>query len=130
MKRAQHLGGQNTYTCLRKAVGESSWRSGPRSFHRPSLRPRSFEIPSARPSPVGNEGINTFRPAFVSTRHEFPAAFLSKERKCLDMIPVDMVTRGMTLIAAALVERKHAASTTGHLRHQSVNMARSIELTA
>jgi hypothetical protein len=54
----------------------------------------------------------------------------SNERKCLDVIPVDMVTRGMTLIAAALVQRKHARLyqlATSAIN--PVNMARSIELT-
>ncbi len=46
------------------------------------------------------------------------------------MIPVDMVTRGMTLIAAALVQRKNARLyqlATSAIN--PVNMGRSIELT-
>jgi len=54
----------------------------------------------------------------------------SNEQKCLDVIPVDMVTRGMTLIAAALVQRRHARLyqlATSAIN--PVNMGRSIELT-
>jgi len=54
----------------------------------------------------------------------------TNERKCLDLIPVDMVCRGMTLIAAALIERRHepiyqlATSASN-----PCDMGRSIELT-
>src|SRR5258707_973159 len=54
----------------------------------------------------------------------------SNERKCLDVIPVDMVCRGMTLIASAVMARCHA-----HMYQLAtsainpVNMGRSIELT-
>src|SRR5262249_29249670 len=54
----------------------------------------------------------------------------TNEQKCLDMIPVDMVCRGMTLIATAIVTRRQkplyqlATSATN-----PCNMGRSIELT-
>ena len=52
------------------------------------------------------------------------------KRKCLDLIPVDLVCRGMTLISAALVARRHK---TVYQLATSVanacNMRRSIELT-
>src|SRR5262249_53175680 len=51
-------------------------------------------------------------------------------RKCLDVIPVDMVCRGMTLIAAAVVARQNARLyqlATSAIN--PVNMDRSIELT-
>jgi fatty acyl-CoA reductase len=50
--------------------------------------------------------------------------------KCLDLIPVDLVCRGMTLIAAALVERRHERMY--QLATSVANpcdMRRSIELT-
>jgi len=40
----------------------------------------------------------------------------SNERKRLDIIPVDAVCAGMTLIAAALVERRHDRFTNSRLR--------------
>src|SRR6202030_3757772 len=55
----------------------------------------------------------------------------STKRKCLDLIPVDMVCRGMTLIAAALIERRHERvyqlATSGS---NPCDMGRAIELTA
>jgi fatty acyl-CoA reductase len=54
----------------------------------------------------------------------------SNERKCLDIIPVDLVCRGMTLIAAAIVE--HAHQRVYQLATSGVNpcnMRRSVELT-
>jgi len=55
----------------------------------------------------------------------------SNERKRLDVIPVDMVCRGMTLIAAALVERRHKPLyQLATSANNPCNMGRSIELTA
>src|SRR5205807_4153530 len=54
----------------------------------------------------------------------------TNERKCLDVIPVDMVSRGMTLIAAAVIAKQHARMyqlATSEIN--PVNMGRSIELT-
>ncbi len=54
----------------------------------------------------------------------------SNATKCLDLIPVDLVSRGMTLIAAALGARRHAP--VYQLATSVVNpcnMRRSIELT-
>ncbi|MGB8674276.1 MAG: acyl-CoA reductase C-terminal domain-containing protein, partial [Candidatus Acidiferrales bacterium] len=54
----------------------------------------------------------------------------TNEKKCLDLIPVDLVCRGMTLIAAALVarrqERVYQLATSAA---NPCNMRRSIELT-
>src|SRR5262249_9931388 len=51
-------------------------------------------------------------------------------RKCLDVIPVDMVCRGMTLIAAAVVTRRNARLyQLATSAVNPVNMGRSIELT-
>ena len=59
------------------------------------------------------------------------ASFPTNEKKRLDIIPVDSVCRGMTLIAAAIVERRHdplyqlATSVSN-----PCDMRRSIELTS
>jgi hypothetical protein len=54
----------------------------------------------------------------------------TNERKCLDVIPVDLVCRGLTLIGAAVIARCHAPlyqlATSGI---NPVDMGRSIELT-
>jgi len=93
------------------------------------VRPSIVESSERTPFTGWNEGINTSGPLSYllgTTFRQLP----SNERKCLDVIPVDMVTRGMTLIAAALVQRKHACMyqlATSAIN--PVNMARSIELT-
>ena len=54
----------------------------------------------------------------------FSASFRRNESKCLDLIPVDLVCRGMTLIAAALVARRHAARlSTGDVGRESLRHA-------
>ena len=68
--------------------------------------------------------------AFLLARNIFPPACRRTKRKCLDLIPVDLVCRGMTLIAAALVTRRHER--VYHLATSVANpcdMRRSIELT-
>ena len=77
-----------------------------------------------------NEGINTS----ASLSYLLGTSFRqlpTNEKKRLDIIPVDSVCRGMTLIAAAIVERRHepmyqlATSVTN-----PCDMRRSIELTS
>jgi len=128
MKRAKYLGWPNTYT-FTKSLGESLLvqRSGdlPVAIVRPSIVESSTRTPFAG----WNEGINTSGPLSYLLGTNF-RQLPSNERKCLDVIPVDMVTRGMTLIAAALVQRKNARLyqlATSAIN--PVNMARSIELT-
>ena len=53
----------------------------------------------------------------------------SNERKCLDVIPVDMVCRGMTLIAAAAFQQQDVRDQLATSAINPVNMGRSIELT-
>src|SRR6266496_651759 len=77
-----------------------------------------------------NEGINTSA-ALSYLLGTYFRQLPSNERKRLDVIPVDAVCRGMTLIAAAIVERRHdhvyklATSVTN-----PCDMRRSIELTS
>ena len=128
MKRAQRLGWPNTYT-FTKSLGESilALRGGdlPIAIVRPSI----VESSERTPFTGWNEGINTSGPLSYllgTTFRQLP----SNEHKCLDVIPVDMVTRGMTLIAAAIVRRKNARLY--QLATSAINpvdMGRSIELT-
>ena len=128
LKRAQHLGWPNTYT-FTKSLGESILARQDRALPIAIVRPSIVESSERTPFTGWNEGINTSGPLSYllgTTFRQLP----SNERKCLDVIPVDMVTRGMTLIAAALVQRKHARLyqlATSAIN--PVNMARSIELT-
>lgn len=103
--RAQELGWPNSYV-FTKSMGESllAKHGGevPIAIVRPSIVESSHEDPFAG----WNEGINTSAPLSYllgTTFRQLPA----NERKCLDVVPVDLVCRGMTLIAAALVERCH-----------------------
>src|SRR5271156_4068650 len=128
LRRAQHLGWPNTYT-FTKSLGESMLARSSAELPIAIVRPSIVESSERSPFTGWNEGINTSGPLSYLLGTNF-RQLPSNERKCLDVIPVDMVTRGMTLIAAALVQRKHARlyqlATSGI---NPVNMARSIELT-
>ena len=127
-RRAREFGWPNTYT-FTKSLGESILdRRGadlPIAIVRPSIVESSLEEPFRG----WNEGINTSAPLSYLLGTYF-RQLPSNERKCLDVIPVDLVCRGMTLIAAALIERRHqrlyqlATSASN-----PCDMRRSIELT-
>jgi len=128
MKRAMHLGWPNTYT-FTKSLGESILAQQGSDLPITIVRPSIVESSERTPFTGWNEGINTSGPLSYLLGTNF-RQLPSNERKCLDVIPVDMVTRGMTLIAAALVRRKHARLY--QLATSAINpvdMARSIELT-
>jgi thioester reductase-like protein len=128
MKRAHHLGWPNTYT-FTKSLGESILARQGRDLPIAIVRPSIVESSERTPFTGWNEGINTSGPLSYLLGTNF-RQLPSNERKCLDVIPVDMVTRGMTLIAAALLRRQHARLyqlATSAIN--PVNMGRSIELT-
>lgn len=128
MKRAQHLGWPNTYT-FTKSLGESILARQGADLPIAIVRPSIVESSQRTPFTGWNEGINTSGPLSYLLGTNF-RQLPSNEHKCLDVIPVDMVTRGMTLIATALVRRKHARLyqlATSAIN--PVNMGRSIELT-
>ncbi|HVM74140.1 MAG TPA: SDR family oxidoreductase [Candidatus Saccharimonadales bacterium] len=128
MKRANYLGWPNTYT-FTKSLGESVLAKQGRDLPVAVVRPSIVESSERTPFTGWNEGINTSGPLSYLLGTNF-RQLPSNERKCLDVIPVDMVTRGMTLIAAALLQRKNARLyqlATSAIN--PVNMGRSIELT-
>jgi thioester reductase-like protein len=127
-RRAQHLGWPNTYT-FTKSLGESMLARCGRDLPIVIVRPSIVESSERSPFTGWNEGINTSGPLSYLLGTNF-RQLPSNERKCLDVIPVDMVCRGMTLIAAAIVARRHARMyqlATSAIN--PVNMGRSIELT-
>jgi thioester reductase-like protein len=128
MKRAQRLGWPNTYT-FTKSLGESILARRGKDLPIAVVRPSIVESSTRSPFSGWNEGINTSGPLSYLLGTNF-RQLPSNEKKCLDVIPVDMVCRGMTLIAAALVQRKNARmyqlATSGI---NPCNMGRSIELT-
>src|SRR5262249_45308641 len=93
------------------------------------VRPSIVETSIAEPFRGWNEGINTSAPLSYLLGTYF-RQLPTNERKCLDIIPVDLVCRGLTLIGAALISRCHqplyqlATSATN-----PCDMGRSIELT-
>ncbi len=128
-RRARRLGWPNTYT-FTKSLAESllAVRGAglPIAIVRPSIVETSIEAPFTG----WNEGINTSAPLSYLLGTYF-RQLPSNERKRLDLIPVDMVCRGMTLIAAALVERRHKRLyQLATSANNPCNMGRSIELTA
>ena len=129
MKRAAELGWPNTYT-LTKSLAESLIAKHGAGLPIAMVRPAIVETSVAEPFVGWNEGINTS----ASLSYLLGTSFRqlpTNERKRLDIIPVDSVCRGMTLIGAAIVEKRHeplyqlATSVTN-----PCDMRRSIELTS
>jgi thioester reductase-like protein len=128
MRRAQHLGWPNTYT-FTKSLGESLLAQRGRDLPIAVVRPSIVESSTRSPFEGWNEGINTSGPLSYLLGTNF-RQLPTNERKCLDVIPVDMVSRGMTLIASAVIARRNARLyqlATSAIN--PVNMGRSIELT-
>jgi long-chain acyl-CoA synthetase len=128
MRRAQYLGWPNTYT-FTKSLGESILARHGKDLPIAIVRPSIVESSQYTPFSGWNEGINTSGPLSYLLGTNF-RQLPSNAKKCLDVIPVDMVCRGMTLIAAALIERKNARIY--QLATSGINpcdMGRSIELT-
>jgi thioester reductase-like protein len=129
IKRAKELGWPNTYT-FTKSLAESLIAKYANGLPIAVVRPAIVETSAEKPFRGWNEGINTS----ATLSYLLGTAFRqlpSNERKRLDIIPVDAVCAGMTLIAAALVERRH--DTLYQLATSVTNpcdMGRSIELTS
>ena len=128
-RRANELGWPNTYT-FTKSLAESLIAKHGAALPIAIVRPAIVETSVSKPFRGWNEGINTS----ASLSYLLGTSFRqlpSNERKRLDIIPVDAVCAGMTLIGAALVERRHdplyqlATSVTN-----PCDMGRSIELTS
>jgi thioester reductase-like protein len=127
-RRARRLGWPNTYT-LSKSLAESMIVLRGAGLPIAIVRPSIVETSTDQPFRGWNEGINTSAPLSYLLGTYF-RQLPTNERKCLDVIPVDMVCRGMTLIAAAIIARRHepiyqlATSASN-----PCDMGRSIELT-
>ena len=127
-RRARHLGWPNTYT-MAKSLAESLLVKHGAGYPIAIVRPSIVETSTQEPFRGWNEGINTSAPLSYLLGTYF-RQLPSKEEKCLDMIPVDMVCRGMTLIAAAIIARRneplYQLATSAN---NPCDMGRSIELT-
>lgn len=128
-RRAKELGWPNTYT-LTKSLAESMIAKHGAGLPIAVVRPAIVETSVAKPFAGWNEGINTSASLSYLLGTYF-RQLPSKQSKRLDIIPVDAVCSGMTLIAAAIIERRHdplyqlATSVTN-----PCDMGRSIELTS
>ena len=128
MRRARELGWPNTY-CFTKSLAESFLAKLAADLPVAVVRPSITETSTHQPFRGWNEGVTTSGPLSYLLGTYF-RQLPSNERKCLDLIPVDLVCRGMTLIAAALIERRHERLY--QLATSACNpcdMGRSIELT-
>jgi alcohol-forming fatty acyl-CoA reductase len=128
-KRARELGWPNTYT-LTKSLAESLIVKYGAGLPVAVVRPAIVETSVAKPFRGWNEGINTSASLSYLLGTYF-RQLPSNERKRLDIIPVDAVCAGMTLIAAAVIERRH--DPLYQLATSVMNpcdMGRSIELTS
>jgi thioester reductase-like protein len=128
-RRAHELGWPNTYT-FTKSLAESLLIKYGTDLPVAIVRPAIVESSLTQPFRGWNEGINTSA-ALSYLLGTFFRQLPTNERKRLDVIPVDSVCRGMTLIAAAVMARRHervyqlATSVTN-----PCDMRRSIELTS
>ena len=128
-RRAKELGWPNTYT-LTKSLAESLIARRGAGLPIAVVRPAIVETSVAKPFLGWNEGINTSASLSYLLGTYF-RQLPSNESKRLDIIPVDSVCAGMTLIGAAIMERRHdplyqlATSVTN-----PCDMGRSIELTS
>ena len=128
-RRAKELGWPNTYT-LTKSLAESLIAKHGAGLPVAVVRPAIVETSVGKPFRGWNEGINTSASLSYLLGTYF-RQLPSNESKRLDIIPVDAVCSGMTLIAAGVMERRHdplyqlATSVTN-----PCDMGRSIELTS
>lgn len=128
MRRAQEFGWPNTYT-FTKSLAESLLLPAASEIPVAIVRPSIVETSTHDPFEGWNEGVNTSAPLSYLLGTFF-RQLPSNGKKCLDIIPVDLVCRGMILICAALVERRQ--ETIYQLATSAINpcdMRRSIELT-
>ena len=128
-RRAKELGWPNTYT-LTKSLAESLIIKRGEGLPVAMVRPAIVETSVSKPFMGWNEGINTSASLSYLLGTYF-RQLPSNESKRLDIIPVDAVCAGITLIAAAVMERRHdqlyqlATSVTN-----PCDMGRTIELTS
>jgi hypothetical protein len=129
MNRARELGWPNTYT-LTKGVAESLIAKYGEGLPIAVVRPAIVETSVEKPFRGWNEGINTSAALSYLLGTSF-RQLPTNEHKRLDVIPVDSVCQGMTLIAAAIILRRN--DTVYQLATSVTNpcdMRRSIELTS
>ncbi len=131
-ERARHWGWPNAYT-LTKSLGESLLASERGEVPLAVVRPTIVESALAFPFAGWKEGLQTSAPITYAITHGPVRGLLARPDLVLDVIPVDLVARALTLVAAALASGAHdAAPGAYHVGSSHVNpfpMWRVIELT-
>jgi phosphoserine phosphatase len=128
IRQANRWGWPNIYTYT-KSLGESLLAAESGGLPGAVVRPSIVESSVSQPFRGWNEGVNTTAPLSYLLGTYF-RQLPSNKRKRLDVIPVDLVCRGLTLVCAALILRCHekvyqlATSATN-----PADMRRAIELT-
>ena len=123
--RAKYWGWPNTYTYT-KSLGEQILAASGLAYT--IVRPAVIESAMAWPFTGWNEGINTMAPImymFMKGHMQIPYS----EHTSLDVIPVDMVSVGMILALAALIEGNAApVYQLGTSGTNALSMRRLVEL--
>lgn len=129
IRRARERGWPNIYT-FTKALGEALLATRGAGVAVTIVRPSIVETSVEFPRRGWAEGANTSAPLshlLASPFRHLPV----NERKRLDVIPVDSVARGVTLAAAALLERRHhAVYQLATSARNPLDLRRAVELTA
>ena len=129
LQRARELGWPNIYTYT-KGLAEALLVEMAADLPVVIVRPSIVESARSFPFRGWNEGINTSAPLSYVLGTWFRQLPVRRQKR-LDVIPVDDVVRGMTIAAAALMERRaprviHLATSAAH----PLDMRRTVELTA
>ena len=128
MKRARELGWPNIYT-FTKSLAESLIARRGDGMPTAVVRPSIVETSTHDPFEGWNEGVNTSAPMSYLLGTFF-RQMPTNRNKCLDIIPVDLVVRGMILIGGALIARRHRPMyQLATSAANPCNMRRTIELT-
>jgi long-chain acyl-CoA synthetase len=126
--RAKKWGWPNIYTYT-KSLGESLLFSEANGLPYTIVRPSIVESSVKQPFRGWNEGVNTTAPLSYMLGTYF-RQLPSNKRKRLDIIPVDAVCRGLTLISVALLRRCHQqVYQLATSANNPSDMRRTIELT-
>ncbi|MCB0271993.1 MAG: SDR family oxidoreductase [Bdellovibrionales bacterium] len=105
-ERAQSLGFPNTYTYT-KALAEKILKNEYAHIDYSIVRPSIVESSAKYPFPGWNEGFNTSGPIVYLVKGWF-RYFPAEEEHPFDVIPVDIVAKGLTIVTAAKLIDKAA----------------------
>ena len=128
IERARRWGWPNIYTYT-KSLGESLLQLEGGDLPLAVVRPSIVESSITQPFRGWNEGVNTTAPLSYLLGTYF-RQLPSNKRKRLDVIPVDYVCRGLTLVSTAVLLRCHEkVYQLATSASNPADMRRAIELT-